>query len=246
MTWVFSHRGRTESQPDIIDNTLQAFAAARDIGCHGVELDVQRTIDGALVVHHDPDVPGAGFIHQLDRAALPSYLPLLAEALAMCAGMTVNVEIKAVSDASPGWLGTPGTASEFNRGTAVSTAGILAALGWADRAIVSSFDPLILEAVRSTEPRLAVGLLLPWNRDAAEGLRTASRWGWDSVHPFVTQVSPAFLSDAHGAGLQVHVWTVNARSDLEEMVEMGVDAIITDRPAEALRVTRHGPAASGN
>jgi len=233
MTRVYAHRGRTEGTPELQENTVAAFAAARLLGCDGVELDVRATADGALVVHHDAEVPGAGPIHELSREELPPYVALMAEALEACAGMAVNVEIKAAP--------VHGALPEADRATAALTATTLVELGWADRVIVSSFQTAILETVRRAEPGLAVGWLLEWHGDAVNGLRAAVERGWQAIHPFVTQVDPALVDAAHRAGLEVHAWTVNSRADLEAMAELGIDAVITDRPAEALAVMGYRP-----
>ena len=91
---VLGHRGASHARPE---NTLAAFAKARELGADGVELDARRTADGRLVVHHDPVVEGFGLIVEHGftalRAAHPE-IPTLVEALDECAGMIVNVEIK--------------------------------------------------------------------------------------------------------------------------------------------------------
>ncbi|MHB8220829.1 MAG: glycerophosphodiester phosphodiesterase [Acidimicrobiales bacterium] len=236
MTRVFAHRGRTEGVQGHPENTAAAFAAARRLGCDGVELDVRRTADGALVVHHDAEVPGAGPLHSITRHELPPHVPLLSEALEACDGMVVNVEIKA----TPGGPGEP-AAQVANRATAALTAVTLLDLGWADRVIVSSFETAILETVGQTEPTLALGWLLEWNGNAAAGLRFAAERGWQAIHPFVTQVDSTLVDAAHQAGLAVHAWTVNAHDDLVAMAELGADAVITDRPGEALAIMRSRP-----
>src|SRR5581483_725792 len=91
MTAVFAHRGCTEG---FVENTLEAFAEARRLGADGVELDVRLTADGALAVHHDAEIAGRGPLHELGVADLPAHVPLLADALGVCEGMVVNVEIK--------------------------------------------------------------------------------------------------------------------------------------------------------
>src|ERR1700735_5269400 len=91
MTAVFAHRGCTEG---FTENTVGAFAEARRRGADGVELDVRLTADGALAVHHDAEIEGLGPLAHLGGTALPAYVPLLADALGVCEGLVVNVEIK--------------------------------------------------------------------------------------------------------------------------------------------------------
>src|SRR5271169_6906907 len=88
---LLAHRGGSGPWRE---NSLEAFAGGLRSGADGVELDVRRTSDGRLVVHHDAEIPGTGAIHNLRAAELPTWVPGLDEALAACAGAVVNVEIK--------------------------------------------------------------------------------------------------------------------------------------------------------
>ena len=99
MTAVFAHRGCTDG---FVENTIDAFVEARRLGADGVELDVRLTADGALAIHHDAEIPGLGGIARLKVADLPAHVPLLADVLAVCEGMVVNVEIKNAPQ-DPGW-----------------------------------------------------------------------------------------------------------------------------------------------
>src|SRR5579862_4337820 len=88
---ILAHRGASKGARE---NTVASFLEARRLGADGVELDVRRSSDGALVVHHDADVPGLGPVAALRAADLPAYVPLLDAALDACAGLVVNVELK--------------------------------------------------------------------------------------------------------------------------------------------------------
>lgn len=228
MTWVFAHRGCTDG---FVENTVGAFAEARRLGCDGVELDVRLSADGALVVHHDADIPGVGPVSGARIDQLPPYVPLLAEALAACEGMAVNVEMKA----APGDHDAGSGASEA---LAAATASTLVELGWAGRTVVSSFDATLVDAVRRAEPGLEVAWLLEWSGDVRAGLREATRRGYQGIHPFVSQVDAPLVAEAHEVGLAVRAWTVNSPDDLRAMVHWGADAVITDRVLEALDVVR--------
>jgi glycerophosphoryl diester phosphodiesterase len=215
----------------MVENTLDAFAEARRLGADGVELDVRLTADGALAVHHDADVPGLGPICELGVSDLPADVPLLADALAACDGMVVNVEIKnAPQDA--GW--DPGEA------VARLTAASIDESGWTERVIVSSFQPSTLRAVQEADGRLALGALWGWTAEPVAAVAEAVAAGFGAVHPFVSSVTPALVTQVHEAGLSLRAWTVNAPDDLLAMVSLGVDAVITDRLVEALEVARGG------
>jgi len=226
VTAVFAHRGSTDG---CRENTLEAFAQAGRLGADGVELDVRLTADGALAIHHDAEVEDLGPLAFLESARLPAYVPRLAESLATCTGMVVNVEIKN-SPADPG--------HDATEKVAALTAAAIADAGWTERVIVSSFQVSTLKAVRAADDGLPIGLLCPIAADPRAALDLAVGEGWQAIHPFVTEVSAPLVEAAHAAGLAVNVWTVNAAHDLIAFVELGVDAVITDRLAEAVAIAR--------
>ncbi len=227
-TAVFAHRGDTSHA---VENTLEAFLEARRRGADGVELDVRRSADGALVVHHDAVVAGMGPVSELSVHEMPPHVPLLGEALATCHGMRVNVEVKN-GPADPG--------HDPSEVVATATATAVAESGEASQVLISSFEVPTLAAVRAAEPSLAVGLLVGWQSDPLAALELAVERRFQAIHPFVTQVDGPFVARAHAAGLAVNVWTVNAPGDLDAMVGLGVDGVITDRLEQALAAVRRG------
>ena len=220
-----AHRGCSEG--GLRENTLDAFAEARRLGADGVELDVRLTRDGALAIHHDAEISGVGLIPDLGVAELPEYVPLLADVLAVCEGMTVNVEIKN-SPADPGW-----DASELVAGL---TAEAIDAAGWTEGVIVSSFEPATLRAVQVADARLALGALWGFRVLSRADLEEAAGAGFGAVHPFVLSVTPEIVREAHALGLAVNTWTVNGPDELRAMAELGVDTVITDVPSLALEI----------
>ena len=230
MTAVIAHRGCTRG---FVENTLDAFAEAHRLGADGVELDVRLTVDGGLAVHHDAEIPGLGVIGALGVADLPAHVPLLADVLAVCDGMVVNVEIKNAPQ-DPGW--DPGEA------VAALTAAAIEEAGWTDRVIVSSFQVPTLLAVQAADPRLALGALWGFAVDPGRALAEAVEAGFAAVHPFVSCVDAELVGRAHASGLAINVWTVNAPEDLRAMAEWAVDAVITDRLDDALVIAGGGPA----
>ena len=215
---IFAHRGAAGRWPE---NSVAAFAEARRLGADGVELDVRRSADGALVVHHDPEIPGAGPVGDLRVRDLPTAVPLLDEALDACQGMVVNVEIKS------------------DGGDALPRA-VAAALGdrRADSVVVSSFDRGCLDAARSADPALRVAWLTGWGTELRALLADAIEARYEGIHPFYPSVDARLVREALAAGVAVRPWTVNDPADLRAMANYGVDAVITDRPVEALAVAR--------
>jgi glycerophosphoryl diester phosphodiesterase len=208
-----------------MENTVEAFVEARRLGADGVELDVRLTADGALAVHHDADVPGYGSIAALGAADLPAHVPLLVDVLAVCDGMLVNVEIKNAPQ-DPG--------HDPTEAVAALTASAIEEAGWTDRVLVSSFQLSTLRAVQVADGRLALGALWGFEVRPEAALAEAVAEGFGAVHPFVSFVTPELVAEAHDTGLAVNVWTVNTEADLQAMVALGADAVITDRLRAAL------------
>jgi glycerophosphoryl diester phosphodiesterase len=238
MTAVFAHRGCTDGHPE---NTLEAFLEAHRRGADGVEFDVRRSADGALVIHHDALVEGIGLINETAVADLPAQVPLFSATIEACGGMQMNVEIKN-KPGDPGYDPTGSLSREV--------AAELVEHGRLDGVIVSSFDTPTIEAVRAAEPALQVGWLLEVTANLPEATATALDRRYQALHPFFVAVSSDFVSACHAGGLAVNVWTPNADAHIEAMLDAGVDALITDRLSAALalvarREQANGPEANG-
>ncbi len=112
---------------------------------------MRLTADGALAVHHDAEIPGCRRGGRARRwPTCRRTCPLLADVLAVCEGMVVNVEIKNAPQ-DPGW--DPGEA------VAALTAAAIEEAGWTERVVVSSFQVATLRAVQAADGRLALGSL---------------------------------------------------------------------------------------
>ena len=222
-----AHRGSPDPDSGIRENTLEAYARARALGADGVELDVRLTADGGLAVHHDPVIEGAGPVHELATADLPAHVPLLADALAACAGMVVNIEVKN--------LPTEPAFDPDDR-CARDVVDLVEALGTRDAVIVSSFWPGALTAVRASGSGIRTGLLVVPSIGPAAAVSGAVDLGCAAVHLPVGLVSPGTVSAAHGAGLAVAAWTVADEVALAAVLGAGVDTVVTDDVGMARRV----------
>lgn len=215
---VIAHRGASGAKPE---NTVAAFEEAARLGADMVELDVRRTADGALVVHHDAAVAGVGTIVELSRADLPASVPTLADALEACAGMGVNIEIKN-SPIDP----------DYDEGDAVAgaVAGLVLAKRLQDRVIVSSFNLATVDAVRAASSRVPTALLTVPALDQKWAIDIAAERGHAAWHPHHTSVTADLVDAAHAAGLRVNTWTVDDPARMRELAAMGVDGIVTNLP----------------
>ena len=227
MSQIFAHRGLHVHERE---NTLEAFQAAKDLGVDGIEFDVRRTLDGRLVIHHDP-VADRRVIARSLASQLPAHVASLADALEVCRGVSINVEIKNIRHATEPTYDASG---EF--ATQVVTMVHEASLSHA--VIFSCFDFATCVAVRSMSPSLRVGWLLDWSKSTSRAIARAHDAGLDAVHPAHGRLSATSRERARTLGLAVNVWTPNSPHDIGAMAALGVDAIITDDPATALVLTR--------
>jgi glycerophosphoryl diester phosphodiesterase len=221
VTQIFAHRGLHTHERE---NTVAAFLAAKAEGVDGVELDVRRTGDGALVIHHDPRCEGM-LISDTRQRELPAYVPTLDDAMEACEGMFVNVEIKNSKD-------EPETSYDESGGLARTVVQHLRQINWANRVIISSFDQATCVNARSFDADIDVGWLL-WRVDLASAMTQAHILGFSAVHPNFRKLNATVMTLAREMDLRVNTWTVNSRKSLRAMIDLDVDAIITDNPARA-------------
>lgn len=224
MTLVIAHRGASARFPE---NTVDAFRGARGLGADWVELDVRRTADDALAVHHDATLADGRALVALRAADLPAAVPDLAAALDACAGMGVNVEIKNFP-----------VDVDFDPEARIVDAvlGVLAAGLPAGGVVVSCFHLPTLDRVRAARPDLDTAWLVAPSRDPLALVDQAAAAGHPGIHPYAELVDAAYVARAHAAGLFVNAWTVDDPHRMAELVDLGVDGIVTNTPDVARRV----------
>lgn len=230
---VIAHRGASATRPP--GNTVEAFLAARDLGADWVELDVRRTADGALAVHHDAELADGRRLVDVEASDLPPEVPLLAAALEACDGMGVNVEIKN-APVDPDWDEARRIADETVR-----------QLDGRDPAtlLVTCFELGTIDRVRALAPGLRTGFLAFDLEDPIRAVRAAAEHGHATLNPWDPYVTPELVRLAHDAGLDLHVWTVNDPGRMQELMDLGVAGIITDTPDVLRSVVDAHPAAPG-
>lgn len=242
-----AHRGAREQAPE---NTLVAFSLAHELGADGVELDTQLTSDGEIVIIHNQTVDkttnGFGEVRHLtldqiksldagswfDRRFANLRIPTLEEVIAVLdAKMVINIELK--------------TFGLNNGDLAQKIVNLVHRKEIAQRVIISSFNPLELIKVRRMAPSLHTGLIYaansPWLLTKA-GLRSVLGTGLSTalrpaaLHPHRRLVTPSFMRWAHDQSYRVNTWTVNEPAEMQRMIRLGVDTIMTDRPDNLHRI----------
>jgi glycerophosphoryl diester phosphodiesterase len=203
------HRGAKREFPE---NTLAAFARAFERDADAVELDVHRTADGVIVVHHDPDIRGTP-ITDLPWADVQAIqlgpgigIPRLSDVIeATPAGRGLYVELKGA--------GIEQAVAELLRPHAAHAA-------------IHSFDHVAIERVSRIAPEIARGVLYD---DADIDLRgVVARTGARDIWPEWPLIDEHLVDQVHELGCRIIAWTVNRRDVAEYLADIGVDGLCGD------------------
>lgn len=223
---IIGHRGACGYAPE---NTLASFTKALEIGVNAVELDVHLIKSGELVVIHDETLDrvwnGKGLVADKTLEELKEYtleggekIPTLDQVCDLIdRRCIINIELKGDSTAKP--------VVELIKNRVLEK-------GWNfEHFFVSSFNHHELFAFHQLLPQVKTGALL-------EGIpffyaSFANDIGATHVVLYYNTVNQAFIEDAHKRGLQVFVYTVNDQKEMERLIEMGVDGIISNYPDRA-------------
>lgn len=246
----FGHRGAAGTHPE---NTLPSFEAALELGAEAFELDVHRTADGEIVVFHDDTLErttdGRGAIRERTLEELVGLdagygfspdggrtfpfrgrgirIPTLRDVLEAFP-VPVIVEIKQVD---------PPIEEDLAR--------LLQSMKASSRVLVFSLHQEALDRYRALHEEQATGF---GPDDVAEFLRRAGSDDWEGYRPpgvafavpvrwHGTQiVSGPFVDAAHRAGCEAFVWTINDPREMRDLLDLGVDGLISDYPERLSRV----------
>ena len=213
---IWGHRGASGHAPE---NTLPAFKMAADMGADGVELDIQMTSDGVIVVCHDETIDrtssGAGWLKDFTFDQLRRL------------------------DFSNGNGAYEGTKIIFYDRIEEKILELVKRKGWEDRVIYSSFNHYTVRRIKELDPAAKVGLLYADGPIDMPGY--GHRLGADALHPaFYNLQYPQFMEDSRRYGLDINVWTVNSEKELLACREYGVNAVITNYPAKARKLYESG------
>lgn len=254
---IIAHRGAAGLAPE---NTLYAFERMQNLGVDVIELDVRSTSDGTLIVLHDATVDrtteATGRVADLTLAELKRLdagyrwtpddgksfpfrgrgitVPTLQEVFAALPAMRFNIEPK---------HSTPSPVKPL--------CDLLREQKMLDRVIVGSFNGTILDEFRrecgevatSASPSEVSKFLAMYKTGLSKSFGPAMQALQVPEYAGALQVvSKDFVAAAHERNLKVHVWTVNETIDMERLLEMGVDGIMTDYPDRLIKLLGGSPA----
>lgn len=243
---VVAHRGASTVCPE---NTMPAFRRAIELGAHAIELDVQATRDGRLVVHHDLTLDrttsghgplfAADFdeVRALDAGSwfAPEFagvrVPTLDEVLALD-GVQFELELKGYGEAFVDAVLA-----------AVHRAGVL------DRVEFTGADPVLVALLRQRDPRATTGRFSAprqaWMSDEVfehHVVGTATTSGAAVTHVYARDITPAIVARLRELGMQIHANDAADAAEVRGAVEAGVDRLSCDDVALAVAAARHSPA----
>lgn len=231
-TEITAHRGSSRTAPE---NTIPAIEAAVEEMADSVEIDVQMTADGVVVLGHDASLKRVAGVNrsiasmtfeELEKLDVGSWfsseyagtrIPSLSEVLELCSQKTsLNIEIKYV-----------GKNSELPE----KTAEMVREYGMENQCVITSTNLSYLKRVKEALPEIRTGYII----SAAYGNFYSSE-DVDFISIRSGLVTSALMQNAHEQGKAVYAWTVNTKSELERLTLLGVDGIITDRPVLAREI----------
>lgn len=238
---IFAHRGASNYAPE---NTLAAFILAVKLGADAIELDAKLSRDGQVVVIHDQTVdrttPASGRVAEMtleelrkldagshfDLAFKDEPVPSL-EQVFEAVGRKIFINIELTNYASK------------TDDLPLKVAQLVKRHNLSQWVMFSSFNPLALRRAHKVLPEVPIALLCLRGQKGA----WARSWlgalvGYQALHPHYSDVDESMVSKLHRRGCRIHPYTVNELNEMERLVQLDVDGLITDDPIRALRVAK--------
>ena len=230
---IFAHRGASGYAPE---NTLIAIKQAIEMKVDGIEIDIQLTRDGRIVLMHDWKVDrtttGRGYVYELDfdyirtldagqwftKDFIGEVVPTLEEVLDILPqDMMLNIEIK-------------DTARHHSKIEEKLLEVLKKYPDKFENIIVSSFHHDKIKKLQELEPKLKLALLTNSEFIEIEKYLSTNDLSSYSYHPEINHVSKEDIEKLHAKGIKIFVWTANKEEDLNYLVKLGVDGVISDYP----------------
>ena len=236
MTKIYAHRGASGYAPE---NTLEAFKLAIKQGAEGIELDVQLTKDGEVVVIHDETIDRVsnktGFVKDYTLAELKEFsfdnniegykntkIPTLKEVLELLkpTNLMLNIELK--------------TSIIWYENIEEKVLKLVYDADMRDRVIYSSFNHYSIKKIKNLDEKANTALL--FGDVILYTVNYIKNANIPAIHPPVYQLKmDNFLDEYINSGLDIRVWIVNNPDDMQWLINKNIDAIITNYPDIALK-----------
>ena len=222
---IYAHRGNSGFFPE---NTMYAFKKSLDLGIYGIEIDVQKTKDGILVVHHDETLgrmfDGKGSIKKSTFEQLRE-LNLKDEELknkADCKIPTLEEVLEFIKD------------TDLTLNIENDILDIVKQYEMEDKVVISSFNYKSLKRISKLNSKVKtaylVGPLTFKRRNLKKILKICKDCKCTYIHPSCDVVNKEFVAEAHKRGLLVQVYTVNSVTIMKKLIKLKVDGVFTNYP----------------
>lgn len=240
-TKIIAHRGASSICPE---NTLPAFQKALGLHADGIELDIHMTQDHVLVVAHDERIDrvsnGKGMIRDYTLKELKSFdfggwfgpeytnvsLPTLEEVLELIHDWDglLNIELK--------------SGPIFYPGIEQAVLNMVRQHNKEDQVIYSSFNHYSLREIKQIDPTAHIGLL--YMTGLVEPWRYATFMKAEALHPLHYNIIPEMVKGCKAHHIALHPYTVDREEDIQALLQLQVDGIITNKPDVALQIRDKG------
>ena len=225
MVEATAHRGASKEYPE---NTMIAFQGAKNLGTDWIELDVQQTKDQVLVVLHDAnlkrttgvdkkivdvtyeeikDLDVGSHFHEKFKG---EKIPLLEEVIQFAKENRIRLNIE---------LKPTGKEKDFEK----SVVDLLYTYDFLDSCIITSGHYEVLQKVKAYDKKIKTGYIMTLFYGKVEDFFDADLFSMEA-----TNVTKSLVKNIHALGKEIHVWTVNTKENIEKMLDLRVDNIITD------------------
>ncbi len=229
-TEVTAHRGASADYPE---NTMSAFAGASELGADWIELDVQQTKDGEIIVIHDTNFKRTTGLNKntweltweevegLDAGSFfgPEHagegIPLLGQVVEFARENLIKLNIE---------LKPTGHETDFEK----SVVDIVTEYDFLDQCVITSQVYGVLERVKDYNPEVVTVYVMSLAYGNITDLEAADHFSVEAAN-----VTENLVDRVHGQGKQLYAWTVNTQASIRKMVELNVDNVITDNVALA-------------
>lgn len=230
MSKIFAHRGFSGKYPE---NTILAFKKAIEVGAEGIELDVQLTKDGEVVIIHDETIDrttnGKGFVVDYTYEEISKFdasyifkdmgfnsIPTLREYFELVKDLDIvtNIELK--------------TGVNEYLGIEKKVLDLILEYNLEKKVIISSFNHFSVIRMRDLAPQLKYGFLSEdWLIDAGKYVHSH---GIQCYHPRYNNLIQEVIEELRKYGLEINTWTVNSEKDMRYLYSNKIDVIITNYP----------------
>ena len=225
----FVHRGDTSI---FLENTIEAFQSAVSLGYQYLETDLRETSDGKIITFHDPNlkrITGANItisetkFSDIRMRRLPSreIIPTIDELLEEFPDSFFNMDLK-VNQIEEKVL------KKINSHNAL------------ERVCLGSFNSKTIKKINSLEPKILTSMGISQvimykffqKKNISKLIQIPTRWNGIKV------ITKKFIDRLHNDGLKVHVWTVNKETEMQSLIDLGVDGIMTDNASGLIKVMK--------